>query len=223
MVAVQSLKVLAVLRSREANHAVSGVAARVGRANVDVRLGDIKEMAPQLVNGHAPDILLADIRLDDPADIEAIGRFARDHAGTTAVIATALEPTLEGVRQLMRHGIMDFVPQPITERDLLAALETAVERRQEVPAAPAGHRGRIVAFLKACGGMGSSMIATQSALVLGEAAMKRKERVALLDFDFQFGTAGLYLDLDAKVSIKEVLESPERLDSAFLQAVMTHH
>jgi pilus assembly protein CpaE len=71
--------------------------------------------------------------------------------------------------------------------------------------------------------MGSSMIATQSALMLGEASVRRNERVALLDFDFQFGTAALYLDLDAKVGIDEVLEAPDRLDAAFLQAVMGHH
>ena len=217
------MKVVAILRSREANQAVSGVMARVGRANVDVRLGDIKEFAPQLVNGHCPDILLADISLDDPADIEALGRFARERAGTTAVIATAAESTLEGVRQLMRHGILDFVPQPIMEHDLIAALDAAVERRLEVPQSPGGAGGRIIAYLKACGGAGSSMIAAQSALIMGEAALRRKTRVALLDFDFQFGNSALYLDIDAKVSIEDVLESPERLDSAFLQGVMGRH
>jgi len=127
----QPIKILAVLKTRETNQAVSAVAARAVQAQIDVRIGEVRELAPRLVNGHAPDVLLADVNLDDTADLEALGNFARTHGTSTVVIATSSSATLDGMRRLMRVGIQDFVPQPIVEADLMSALEGALQRRQQ--------------------------------------------------------------------------------------------
>jgi pilus assembly protein CpaE len=219
----QPIKILAVLKTREANEAVSAVAARAVQAQIDVRIGEVRELAPRLVNGSVPDVLLADVSLEDAADLEALGRFAQMHGASTAVIATSSAATLEGMRRLMRFGIQDFVPQPILETDLMSALEAALHRRQQLaPAAPKSS-GRIITVLRACGGIGGTTIATQLGLALAQMAGKRQQRVALLDLDFQDGTCALALDLDPEVTIEAVLHAPERLDAAFLESSMVRH
>jgi pilus assembly protein CpaE len=219
----QPIKILAVLKTREANEAVSAVAARAVQAQIDVRIGEVRELAPRLVNGSVPDVLLADVSLEDIADLEALGRFAQMHSASTAVIATSSAATLEGMRRLMRFGIQDFVPQPILENDLMSALEAALHRRQQLaPAAPKSS-GRIITILRACGGIGGTTIATQLGLALAQIAGKRQQRVALLDLDFQDGTCALALDLDPEVTIEAVLHAPERLDAAFLESSMVRH
>jgi pilus assembly protein CpaE len=219
----QPIKILAVLKTREANEAVSAVAARAVQAQIDVRIGEVRELAPRLVNGSVPDVLLADVSLEDPADLEALGRFAQAHSTSTAVIATSSAATLEGMRRLMRFGIQDFVPQPILETDLMSALEAALHRRQQLaPAAPKSS-GRIITILRACGGIGGTTIATQLGLALAQIAGKRQQSVGLLDLDFQDGTCALALDLDPDVTIEAVLHAPERLDAAFLESSMVRH
>jgi pilus assembly protein CpaE len=219
----QPIKILAVLKTREANEAVSAVAARAVQAQIDVRIGEVRELAPRLVNGSVPDVLLADVSLDDTTDLEALGRFAQAHAASTAVIATSSAATLDGMRRLMRFGIQDFLPQPIVEADLMSALEAALHRRQQVAPAPAKQSGRIVAILGSSGGIGATTIATQTALALSQTAAKRQQRVALLDLDFQNGSCALALDLDPGATIEAVLQSPDRLDGAFLESSMVRH
>ena len=218
----QPIKILAVLKTREANQAVSAVASRTVQAHIDVRIGDVRELAPRLVNGHVPDVLLADISLDDTGDLEALGKFAQMHGSSTAVIATSSVATLDGMRRLMRFGIQDFVPQPILEADLMSALEAALQRRQQASPAQV-NTGRIVTVVRACGGMGGTTIATQTALALAQSCAKRKQRLALLDLDFQNGDCALALDLAPSVTIGGVLENPERLDTTFLDGSMIRH
>ena len=57
------------------------------------------------------------------------------------------------------------------------------------------------------------------------AARKKAERgqVCVMDLDVQFGTDALYLDLDNRVSLLDLLESPERIDVELLRGVMNHH
>ena len=176
----QPIKILAVLKTREANQAVSAVASRAVQAQIDVRIGEVRELAPRLVNGHVPDVLLADVSLDDTDDLEALGRFAQLHGASTAVIATSSAATLDGMRRLMRFGIQDFVPQPIVEADLMSALEAALHRRQQQATPAPVNTGRIVTIVRSCGGMGGTMIATQTALQLAQSCGKRKQRVALI-------------------------------------------
>jgi pilus assembly protein CpaE len=219
----QPIRILAVLKTREANEAVSAVAARAVQAQIDVRIGEVRDLAPRLVNGSVPDVLLADVSLEDAGDLEALGKFARTHRTSTAVIATSSAATLDGMRRLMRFGIQDFVPQPIIEADLMTALEAALQRRQQL--APTGPKasGRIVTVLQSCGGVGGTMIATQTALAMAHGAAKRQQRVALLDLDFQNGACALALDLDPGVTIGAVLQAPDRLDPAFLESSMVRH
>lgn len=218
----QPIKILAVLKTRETNQAVSAVAARAVRAQIDVRIGEVRELAPRLVNGFIPDVLLADVSLDDTADLEALGNFARAHGASTAVIATSSSATLDGMRRLMRFGIHDFVPQPIVEADLMSALEAALQRRQQAAPAPV-KSGRIITILRSCGGIGATTIATQTALVLTHSAARRQQRVALLDLDFQNGDCALAIDLNPAVTIESVLDAPERLDASFLEGSMVRH
>jgi pilus assembly protein CpaE len=115
------------------------------------------------------------------------------------------------------------VPQPILEADLMSALEAALQRRQQLAPASAKTAGMVITILRSCGGIGATTIATQTALALAQSAAKRQQRVALLDLDFQNGACALALDLDPGVTIEAVLQSPERLDAAFLESSMVRH
>jgi pilus assembly protein CpaE len=218
----EALSVLALLRSADAERELQNVARSISGVQLQTRLGGLKELGAQMANSHPPGVILLDLRLDDAGEMAALDKMMQQHANEVAVIATAENASLQGVRQLMRMGIPDFLPQPISREDLMAALE-AVSRRARAPRAAAPSRQRrIVTFIKPCGGIGATSLAVQSACSLANRG-KEKSSVCLLDLDLQFGNAALYLDVDSHLNLFNIIDAPDRLDGSFLRGLMTHH
>jgi pilus assembly protein CpaE len=140
----------------------------------------------------------------------------------TPIVVTASEASLQDVRQFMRLGVADFVPQPITQADLKTALIHAGRAPKSV-AEPSSQNGHVISFLKAGGGVGASTLAVQSACLLASRKKTEKSQVCLIDLDLQFGTDALYLDLDNRVGLSNLLESAGRVDRDLLHSVMGLH
>jgi pilus assembly protein CpaE len=82
--------------------------------------------------------------------------------------------------------------------------------------------GKIVSFLRASGGVGSTTVAIHTALsLLGEKDSKRS--VCLVDLDFQGGCAGLYLDIESPVTILDCLTTPDRIDQSLVNSAVSRH
>jgi pilus assembly protein CpaE len=63
----------------------------------------------------------------------------------------------------------------------------------------------------------------QSACLLASRTKTDKAQVCLIDLDLQFGTDALYLDLDNRIALSDLLESPDRVDRELMNSVMGHH
>lgn len=215
------MNVLAVVQSEEIKDSLNNVHFENNSVNFDVFVGKVGDVGPDVIDGHGPDVLLLDINLSDNSEVEALDGIIRTYGKSLSVVATSRDATLEGVRRLMRLGVADFLPQPISDSELTSALEYASRKiGHGEGAAPA--RGNVFSYIKPVGGMGATMLAVQSAYCL--AAMGTKEpQVCLLDLDLQFGNAAVYQDLQSKFSIMDVVLSPGELDGAFLRGVMAHH
>jgi pilus assembly protein CpaE len=222
---LHNMNVVAILRSNEAGEALSQTCTDMNGTKIDVHVGKLKDVRPGIaIFAHNPDVLLLDV---DPRDAEEVGhlhKIVRTMFPGTPVVATAADVTLQDVRQLMRLGVVDFVPQPISRSDLMSALDHAAQLMAQLKAGePSEKRGKVVSFLKAGGGVGATTLAVQSALNLAGRVKKDDPGVCLLDLDIQFGTAALYLDLDNRLSIADLFEAPERVDSELFESVMMKH
>jgi len=215
------LHVVAAVRSK-AVEAFLGE-ARVAMRGVDLSLRAVPllELYPSADLLQAPDVLLLEIDASDTQDIDALERITRRHFPGVPVLVTAGEVALPMVRRLMRLGVADFLPQPISLEDLENALAHAAQVRRDTSVPPT--RGKVLAFLKAGGGVGATTMATQAAVSM---AMRRKPGrggICLLDLDIQFGAAALHLDLDDRVGLADLLDDPQRLDGELLRSVMAQH
>ena len=216
------MNVVAILRSDEAGKAFSGASADINGTRIDVHVGRLLDVQPGVDILKDPDILILDVDPHDAEEVAHLKRILETYFPDTPVVATAPEATLQDVRQLMHLGVVDFVPQPITREDLKSALDHAM-RSQLATSQAAERQGSVIAFLKAGGGAGASTLAVQSACLLASRNKSERGRVCLLDLDVQFGTGALYLDLDNRVGLANLLESPERLDPELLHSVMGQH
>ena len=218
----RQMNVVAILRSDEAGKAFSGASADINGTRIDVHVGRLLDVQPGVDILKDPDILILDVDPHDAEEVAHLKRILETYFPDTPVVATAPEATLQDVRQLMHLGVVDFVPQPITREDLKSALDHAA-RSQLATSQAAPRQGSVIAFLKAGGGAGASTLAVQSACLLASRNKSERGRVCLLDLDLQFGTGALYLDLDNRVGLANLLESPERLDPELLHSVMGQH
>lgn len=221
MTFAHNLNVVAILRSREMGQALNEACTDMNGTRVDVHVGKLGDVRPGIEIFKNLDVLLLDVDPRDAEQVNELQRVVRDRFPTTPVVATAADATLQDVRQFMRLGVVDFVPQPIARLDLLSALEHAARVHQG--SAGEDTRGRVISFLKAGGGAGATTLAAQAACSLAARGKSKKAETCLLDLDVQFGTAALYLDLDDRVGLADLLESPERLDAELLRSVMTVH
>jgi pilus assembly protein CpaE len=132
--------------------------------------------------------------------------------------------TPEDVRRLFRAGARDVLSAPVSQDQILSALAEAIgpEQKQET-------RGVVLGIVKASGGVGATTLAVNLAGYFANPPHGKKEvrpnplRVAVLDFDVQFGDAALALDITPRKDLTEILRTPKRFDAHFLDGVVERH
>jgi len=132
------------------------------------------------------------------------------------IVVTNTGDETQVMRQAMRAGARDFFTRPVNV-DLLIEAINLVAREQSTQ-----KKGEplLTAVVNAKGGSGATLLAANLAHVI---AKEGRQKVALIDMDLQFGTLGLYLDLQPTMGIVEVLEYSHDLDAVALKAYMTEH
>ncbi len=222
MVDVEHLNFIAIMRSEESGAALREVCTGMNSTKVDVHVASLQDIGRDkgLVNGR--DVLLLDVDPRDPEDAARLSAIVQREFPANPVVVTAADVTIEDIRTMMGLGVVDVLPQPIRQTDLIIALDHAARRRVGSGSASGSH-GKIIAFLKGGGGVGATTLAVQGGCVLANSVKANDGKICLLDFDIQFGTAGLYLDLNSSVGLPDLLETPERLDRSLLRGVMTRH
>lgn len=213
-----SLKVVVVSTTLEVTESLLEMVETMSGASVEVIVGEIGGIDDSVLEHHNPDVLIADLRLDSPTDLDRLRSIVQQAGSNTCVIATAQTSNIEGVRRLMRLGISDFLPQPINRDDLMSALQHAARR---VRSSRPSEGGQVITFLHAGGGAGATTLAVNCASSIKESHEKAK--VCLLDLDVQFGQVGINLDLKGSHGMLDLLENPDRLDAMFFESIMTHH
>ena len=208
--------------------------------DMEAALGDawgdlnFEDAIPFLAQPEASSLRFVTIAMDaeDEENLVAITSViaAAKEAGVKVIlIAEDVSPT--ALHQLLRQGGDEFVPYPLPENELARAIErvlTVVEtpkaKQGGTAVAITGDRsGVIIPVHGIAGGTGATVFAVNLAWELANIDKNDPQKVCLLDFDFQFGSASTYLDLPRRESVLELLTDTASMDSeAFLQALMIH-
>jgi len=184
------------------------------RASVDVQPGGIQQACTVLANQTAPNLLIIETQETGVALTESLNTLAEVCVPGTQVILVGVENDILLYRKILDMGIQEYLPAPVSAEQLLATIDrlfTATEGSSDC---------RVVAFMGARGGAGSSTIAVNTAYSL---AHHFKEEVVLLDLDLAFGTAALALNMQPSQNIAEALLQSGRLDEVMLERFLSHH
>ncbi|MDQ2092035.1 AAA family ATPase [Marimonas arenosa] len=147
------------------------------------------------------------------------------------VILIAEDVSPAALHQLLRQGADEFVPYPLPEGELQAAIErirTPAQTYDPVaaPMAPmsatTGNRnGVLIACHGLAGGTGTTTLAVNLAWELAIVEKEDPPRVCLVDLDLQFGAVSTYLDLPRREAVYEMLTDTDGMDAdMFKQALV---
>jgi len=164
--------------------------------------------------GRGPAIMVVDISgSEDP--VAGLGMLASACGHATHIVAIGAVNDIALYRAVIDAGACDYLVKPVAAATLaraLAALETQPARK-----ASGARRAEVLTFMGARGGVGTTTLAVNVAWLLAHECGKS---VALLDLDLRLGTVALSLDLEPTHGLREVLESPDRIDSLFISSAM---
>lgn len=210
---VSRIKILVASRSEAAADAVTAKLRDDGKFAVSTRV---------IVNGHAdplhdvhprPDLLLLHY-VPGYGELEHLATLSPNQRVGLVVFGPAGDAN--AMRLAMRAGASDYLPEPLTEADLLHSLEHICEELSQ----KSNNLGKLVTVINSKGGSGASFVASNLACGL---AKYESRRTALLDLDLQFGGLARYLDLAPERGVSEALDAIGELDQAAAEAFVTPH
>lgn len=146
-----------------------------------------------------------------PADTSVADVIAQLHADATApavpVLAISQSADVEERIALLEANADDVLTRPFDAAELAARVEALAMHAQHAASRPAGrgHNGgpgrRVVAVFSPKGGVGTTTLATNLALI---AAERHPNQTLILDLDLSFGQVASHLNLTPKQTVLEL-------------------
>ena len=185
---------------------------RMARAHVTIQLGGIAAAVQVYQTQPTPHVLVVETHGNRDQVMAELSRLAEVCQATTKVVVIGHVNDVILYRELVKAGISEYVVAPITS---FSFIETVAGLFNDPKAAPLG---RIVSFVGAKGGVGSSTIAHN----VGWAISQRQSIDTIItDLDLAFGTAALNFNQDGSGGIMDALGAPDRVDSTLIDRLMT--
>lgn len=185
-------------------------------ANIDYTgiRGDGQQVG-SAIERHQPDVLVVDGVYDEDSKFEQLEKTILAHPGM-AVILLAKNLTPEFLLHMMRMGVTEVLPKPVTGAVLRESIERASLRVQGAQKTP--HRqGRVLAMVGCKGGSGVTFLASNLGYAI--ASTDPNQRVILIDLNLQGGDAELFVsDGRSANNVAGIAAEINRLDSILLES-----
>jgi pilus assembly protein CpaE len=177
-----------------------------------------------LVNGHhdplqdldaIPAIVVLCLSKTSQQELEAFANHPADQRPVLVIVGADEHSCL--MRLAMQAGARDFLSSPVNERELIRSVQRIMSDLKPKDSTPAS---RVVTFINAKGGSGSSFLAANYAYT-SQALGNRK--TLLLDLDRQFAPLPQYLDVEPQASLFDALYVVSELDELAVEGFIARH
>ena len=133
------------------------------------------------------------------------------------VTSSVSDPQL--IIELMRAGVREFLPSPLTQDALLQAFNRYIAEkvRSHRHTQTRSKRGKLYCMMSAKHGSGATTVAVNLAGII---AARSGQRTAIIDLDRPLGDAAAYLNVKPNFTVTDALAAGPRLDSVLLESYM---
>jgi pilus assembly protein CpaE len=185
---------------------------RMSRAHVTVNSGGIVGAFQAYSGTPSPNLLIVESHSLRDMLLTELSQLAQVCDPSTKVIVIGHVNDVILYRELMRQGVSEYFVAPIQLHSMIQVVSGLYNDPKAKPI------GRVIAFVGAKGGVGSSTIAHNVAWLISG---RYNTETVITDFDLAFGTAGLNFNQEGGMGIADALSSPERVDSTLLDRLLT--
>lgn len=177
-----------------------------------------------------PDIVIMDINMPDIDGLQITTQIVND-APNVGVIIMSAQDDPSYMRLAMLAGAKAFLTKPPSPYELYHTIRTVHKRAPVMQAMPVHVRatkspegiqdraGNIIVVYSPQGGAGCTTIATNLAATL----TRENIRVLLVDANLQFGDVGVFLNLESRSTLVDLVEGVDDIDIDYFENVVTTH
>jgi pilus assembly protein CpaE len=184
---------------------------RMSKAHVKVHTGGISAAVEFYSGAPTPNLIVVESKLTGTELLADLGRLAEVCDGETKVVVIGHRNDISMYRELIANGVSEYLVAPVSMADFMLAVSEIFVNPE------AGPIGKVLAFIGAKGGVGSSTISHN---VAWSVSSKYQSNVILTDLDLAFGTANINLDQDPPQGVAEAVFSPDRMDDILLDRLV---
>jgi pilus assembly protein CpaE len=169
------------------------------------------------------DLLILEIGEDLEKDFELVHSIqASGLVQDFFLTSTRMEPDF--LIRALRSGAREFIPQPVKEEEVTAAIRKFLERKETADAIDRkpDKRGKIIHVIGSKGGVGTTTIAVNLAASLMKTS-QAPASVVLMDMNSLFGEIPIFLNIQPEFNWSEVARNISRLDSHYLMSILSKH
>jgi pilus assembly protein CpaE len=213
-------KVLLTSRNPSALRALQHCLAQQSEFDAHVRLINNGHTDPLYGLSFAPDVVV--LRFDAEHLAELAAWSDKNAASRPPLIVVGPAGQAEAMRLAIRSGAKDFLPEPVTPGDLIAALRHVRAEMNKLSGVDSS--GNVYAVVGAAGGAGTSFVAVNSARLLADDSQRIAAPAPMLvDLDLNFAPLAHYLDLHPERGLLQAIEAVDALDEFALTGFGAKH
>jgi pilus assembly protein CpaE len=191
---------------------VAAADRRMSRAHVTVQLGGIPAAIQVYQTQPTPQVLVVETHAARDQVMAELSKLAEVCQANTKVIVIGHVNDVLMYRELIKAGIQEYVVAPISAMGFIEIISNIYHDPKAAPL------GKVVAFVGAKGGVGSSTIAHN---VGWNTSQRRNIDTIITDLDLAFGTASLNFNQDGAGGILDAINQPDRVDATLVERMMT--
>jgi pilus assembly protein CpaE len=189
----------------------AGEDRRLGKAHLTVQMGGVAAAIEAYRTVPTPNVIILETEgaKDILAGLDELATVC-DPGTRVVVIGTANDAA--PYRELVRRGVSDYVIGPVNALDVVRSICSLFSASEAVAV------GRVIGIVGAKGGVGASTIAHNVAWAISRDLALDS---VVIDLDLAFGTASLDYNQDPLQGIANAVFSPERLDTAVMDRLLS--
>jgi pilus assembly protein CpaE len=174
---------------------------------------DTEQIFPE-IERLRPSAVIVALGTQPDAELRFVERVARE-CPQTSVICASRDSSPDLILRSLRAGAREFLRLPLRAEEFATVYRRTAEFCAVQPEAPK-KRGRVISVFSSKGGTGTTFIATNVAASLCAPTV-------LMDLNLQAGDLGLFLGVEPKFSIADLVENRDRVDDSLLRSYLTPH
>lgn len=179
-----------------------------------VQSGGIDLFGSMMEAAAPPRLVVVD--LEGEADpVNACQRLVNMCGPSTKIITVGMNNDVRLYRSLLQAGAVDYLVKPLSIEAFNQAIQLSEAPRAASggPAPPDPKACKLIVLIGVHGGVGASTLALNLGWVLAE---DLKHNTALIDLDLHYGACALGLDVEPSRGMRDLLASPQRVDSLMI-------